>query len=82
VRGHDALDGVLVGHVAGHLVDVVAGAAQLLGGGAELVWAAGGDGERVALLAEHVGDGEADPARGPGDDRCAIGHGRNLPFDR
>ena len=39
-------------------------------------------GEGVALLAEHAGDGEADPARGSGDDRGAVWHGRNLPCDR
>jgi len=79
VRGHDALDRVLVGHVAGDLLHVVALAAQLVGGGGELFGTAGGEGEGVALLAEHPGDGEADPAGGSGDDRGAVWHGRNLP---
>ena len=48
--------------------------AQLVGGGGELLGAAGGERQRVALLAEHLGDGEADPARGSGDDRGAVGH--------
>ena len=45
------------------------------GGGLELVRAAGGDGEAVALLAEDVGDREADPAGGSGDEGGAIGMG-------
>ena len=79
VGGDDLLDRVLVGHVAGDLLHVVAGAAQLVGGGGELLGAAGGDGQGVALLAEYAGDGEADPAGGSGHDGGTVWHGRNLP---
>jgi hypothetical protein len=70
----DALDVVLVGHVAGDFLDLRPGLPELLDGAAELVGAPGGGGDGVALPAEHPGDGEPDPARGSGDDRGTIGH--------
>ena len=82
VGGDHALDVLLGGHVARDLLDLVAGPAQLLGGGGELLGAAGGDGERVALLTEHLCDGEADPAGGSGDDGGAVGHAVILSLVR
>ena len=43
---------------------------------AELLGPAGGDGQPVALLAEHVRDRQPDAARGAGDEGCAVGHAR------
>ena len=74
-RGDDVLDLLLGGHVGRDLLDVVARVAQLLRGAGQLLGPAGGDREAVALLAEHVRDREPDPARGAGDEGCAVGHG-------
>ena len=76
VARDDAAHGVLVRHVRRHLLDLVARAAQVPGGGGELLRAPGGDGQREALLAEHAGDGEPDAARGSGDERGTVRHGR------
>ena len=67
---------LLVGEVAGDHLDLVALGAQALGGRLELLRAPGGDGQPVALLAQHVRDGQPDPARGPSDDRRLVRHVR------
>ena len=70
--GRDGADHVrLVADVAGDLLDLEPGSAQLLVGGVELLGPARDERDRVALLAEHPRDGEPDPARGAGDDRCS-----------
>ena len=76
VGGDHRLDVLLVGHVAGDDLDVVPGAAQFLGGGLDLLRAARRHGQPVALLAEHAGEGEPDPARGTRHDCRPVGHGR------
>ena len=78
VSGDHGLDRVLVGHVAGDLLDLEPLGAEALGGLGELLRAAGGDRQAVALLAEHLGDREADPAGRSGHDRCALRHS-DLP---
>src|SRR5690606_21462860 len=50
--------------------------AQLLDRRLELLRTAAVDGQRVALGAEHVGQGVADAGRGSGDDGGAVGHFR------
>ena len=79
VRRDDALDVVLVGHVAGDLLDLEAVVAQCGDRVGELLRPARGDGQPVALLAQHARDREADPARGSGDEGGAIRHLRG-PF--
>ena len=70
--GGDGADHVgLVADVGGDALDLEALAAQLLVGGLELLRAAGDERHRVAALAEHPRDGEPDPARGAGHDRCS-----------
>jgi hypothetical protein len=68
-------DALLVGHVGGDRLDLVALGAQRLGGLLERVGLAGRDRERVALLGQQLGDGEADAPGGTGDEGSAIGHG-------
>ena len=75
VGGDHRQDRLLVVHVGRHGLHVVALALELGASGLELVGLAGGDGQAVALLAEDVGDGEADPSGGSGDDGSAVGHG-------
>jgi hypothetical protein len=74
VGGHDAPDILLGGQVGGRLLDLIALAPQLLDGAGQLLGPAGGDGEPVARLAQHLGDREPDPARGSGDEGGALGH--------
>jgi hypothetical protein len=71
----DLADRVLVGHVGGHVLDLVPPGAELLGGLDERVGLARGDRQAVALLAQRLGHCEADPAGGSRDDCGAIGHG-------
>src|SRR4051812_8019075 len=78
VAGDDVLDLLLRGQVGRDLLDLVAGVAQLLRRAGELLGPAGGDGEAVALLAEHVRDRQPDAARGAGDEGCAVGHRRHA----
>ena len=59
---HDRLDRLLVGHVAGHVLDVEALAPKGLGGLLERVRAAGGQGQAITLLAQDVGEREPDPS--------------------
>ena len=75
VARHDLADRVLVGHVGGHVLDLVPLGAQLLGGLHERVRLARGDRPGIALLAQRLREREADPAGGSGDDCGAIGHG-------
>src|SRR3954451_1227795 len=74
VAGDHALDLRLFGHVGRDLLDLVALRAQLLRRGGELLGTARGHGQPVAGLAQRVGDGEADAARGPRDDGGALRH--------
>jgi hypothetical protein len=76
-RDH-APDVVFVGQVGGDLLDLVAGSAQLLDRLRELFGPARRDGQRVAVLAQRVSDGEPDPARGSGDERGAVWHGAGV----
>jgi hypothetical protein len=59
VTRDDVADRRLVGHVRRHGLDLVALGPELVGGAVELVRAPGGDGERVALLAQHAGEAPA-----------------------
>ena len=70
----DRLDRVLLGQIRRHRLDGDAGGAQLLGGGLELLRPPRGDGQVVALLGEHLGDRQSDPARGARHDRRAFCH--------
>jgi hypothetical protein len=62
VRGHEAADLLLVRHVGGHGADVDALLAELVGGRLELVRAARGDRQPVAVLAQRPRNREADAA--------------------
>src|SRR5215218_4651930 len=74
VGGEDGDDVVLLGHVGGDRLDLKALAAQSLGGFLELLGAAGGDGERIALFAEGLRDREPDPARCSGHQCRSLSH--------
>jgi hypothetical protein len=74
VQPHDLADRLLVGRVRGEVLDLVSLRAQLVRGLLERVRLAGGDRQSVAALAEQVGEREADPAGGSGDDGGAIRH--------
>jgi hypothetical protein len=71
---HDLLHDALVAEVARHRVDLEAVRAQPLGRLLELLRAPCGDGQGMALLAEHSGDRQPDPARSSSDDRCTLRH--------
>ena len=62
--------------VPGHRLDGIARVAQLGDRALELVRAAPGDRQPVALLAQHVGDGQPDAAGGPRHDRRSVRHVR------
>ena len=72
VLGEDADHVLLVGHVGGDALHLDAVGAQPLGRGLQLLRAAGGDGQRVALLAQRPGDRQPDPARCPRDQRRSL----------
>ena len=63
--GDDLLDDLLVGHAPGDRLDLVAPGAQRLGRRLELLRLAGCDGQRVALGAEHLGEGVPIPVDAP-----------------
>ena len=67
VLGEDADQLLLVGHVGGDGLHLEAFAAQSLGRGLELLRAARGHRQPVALLAEDAGDRQPDAARRPRD---------------
>ena len=79
VLGEDADHVLLLGHVGGDALDLEAVGAQALGGRLELLGAARRDRQRVALLAEHPGDRQPDPARGPRDQCRSLRHLRSPP---
>jgi hypothetical protein len=73
----DLLYDRLVAQVAAHGVDREAVGAQALDGLLELLRTARGHGQRVALLAEHAGDAQADAAGPSRHDRRALRHGHS-----
>jgi hypothetical protein len=77
VGGDDALDLGLVGQVGGDVLDVEPVAAQRFRRLGELLRPARRQRQPMALLAEHAGDREPDPARGSGDEGSAFRHGES-----
>jgi hypothetical protein len=80
VGGDRADDVGLVADVGDDLLDLQAVVAQLLVGGRELLRAPGHERDRVALLGEHPGDREPNPAGGSRDDRGARVFHRRYPI--
>ena len=72
VRGDDLLDLGLIGDVGGDGVHVEPVGGEPGDGGLELLGPPRGHRDAVALLAEHPGDRQPDPAGCSGDDRCAL----------
>src|SRR5204863_9939909 len=78
---HDSLDGVLVGHVGGNRLHVVAVVAKSCRGLLQGVGLAGADRQRVAVCGERFGDRAADSTRSSRHDGGTVRHCGLLESD-